>query len=154
MPRAAFLLMMCLGVVAHASPPAATTDAVQRISAVRPCAAVALLYVIHNSDAASSGTLYLTEIPTPHVIAYLGGLEDGGAGAFPLQPNVYGDARYYIEVRWSLVRLNRDVRMVTAEAELVDAAGVKFKPSHPIEPLTRVLIVGETLRVLPSAAVE
>jgi hypothetical protein len=140
--------------IAHASQPLpAMAHALESISTTRPCTAAALLHVIRRADSASSGIFYLSEVPTPYAIEFLIGIEDGGAD-FQLQPNLYADVSYYVEVRWSLEKLNRQIVMLSAQAQLVTAAGVKLNPSHVIEPMTRVLMIGQSLRLLPTAAVE
>jgi hypothetical protein len=156
-PTATLLLTLGLGLaasLAHASQPSAVTaQALERISTIRPCAAAALLHVMRKADDASSGTFYLVEFPTPSIISFLLGVEDGGTD-FQLQPNLYAEVNYYIEVRWSLEKLNEKVVMLSTEAQLVSRAGVKLTPPHPIEPPTRVLMVGQSLRLLPTAAVD
>lgn len=74
-------------------------------------------------------------------------MEDGGADFQP-QPYLYADVKYYIEVHWSMSELKRGVVMVSAQAQLVDPAGVALRPQHLIEPPTQVLMLGQTLRVL------
>ncbi len=154
---ATLLLAVSLGMparIVHASQPTATTArALENISTTRPCTAAALLHVLRGPDGASSGIFYLPEFPTPFAIALLVGLEHGGED-FQLQPNLYADVSYYIEVRWSLEKLNQQVVMLSAQAQVVNTAGVVLTPVHIVEPLTRVLMVGQSLRLLPSASVE
>ncbi len=153
----ALLIILCLGtgaLTAQVSQPSpVTVQALEKISTTRPCTAAALLHVMRRSDSESSGVFYLSELPSAYTIAFLIGLEDGGAD-FQLQPNLYADVSYYVEVRWALEKLNQRVIMLRAEAQLVSAAGVQLSPAHVIEPPTRVLMVGQSLRLLPTSAVE
>jgi hypothetical protein len=137
-----------------ARPSAETVEALKLLSGTKPCAAAALLFLVLQTDGAPSGVFYLPHVPTPTEIARLTELSDIGAEDFPPQPNLYGEVNFYTAVSWSVEKLNDRVIVVSTQAQLVDGAGVKVTPAHVIESETRVLVVGRTLRVLPTASVE
>jgi hypothetical protein len=156
---ASFLLvMLCLALESSGAfasrPNAATVKALEDISTSRPCAAVALLYVLLKADAARSGVFYFPGVPTRYEVARFLNLDDRGVEDFPLQTDLYGEVNFYTEIRWELETGRDRVVIVSATARLVSAAGVQLHPVHEIEPLTRVLMVGQTLRVLPATNVE
>jgi hypothetical protein len=119
-----------------------------QIAQSRPCAAVALLNLRRNPASASAGTFYLDQMPTVQIVSFMLGHEDRGPLDLPLQVNPYNAAPFSVEVRWSIEKLSGSSTILSADARLVDAAGVPLHPAHPVELPTRVVVGAGTLRVL------
>ena len=125
-------------------------SALLQLAESKPCAAAALIYIALLDDSARTGIFYLPEVPSVHAIERL--FKEGAEKDFALQTNLYSDISVYVEVRWSVQQLNADAKIVTSEAHLVDASGPQLNHLHSIESATRVIVTGETLRVLESQA--
>jgi hypothetical protein len=128
--------------------PPGAAGALERISASRPCASAALLYVMLRTGTESRGILYLPGVMTAADFARLVALEKLHVEDFAIPPNLYADVSYYTEIRWTVEQTGKGAIIVSAQAQLVQPTGVSFDPPHLLEPPTRVLKVGPTLRVL------
>jgi hypothetical protein len=128
--------------------PPGAAGALERISVSRPCAAAALLYVMLREGSESRGILYLPGLMTAADFARLVAMEKLHVEDFAIPPNLYADVTYYTEIRWSVEQTAKGAIIVSAQAQLVQPTGVSFDPPHLLEPLTRVLKIGPTLRVL------
>jgi hypothetical protein len=56
-----------------------------------------------------------------------------------------------VEVQWTLTMLGRGAYVLSTRAQIVDGAGKSIVPAHNIEPLTTVLVTGESYRVVDNA---
>jgi hypothetical protein len=122
------------------------------MAASRPCAALALLYLRFHETSSTPGAVYLQELPTPRMIDFI---VAPGAPAdvleLPLQTNLYSETRFYVEVRWTIEKLDAASTIVTVHSQLVDPAGVPITPVHPIEQPSRILVTRDAMHPLSAA---
>lgn len=131
---------------------------VETIASSRPCLATALLYVSITPTRSASGSLLFLGIPTTHSVTSLldRASEDLGSNDILTTWNPYTEdpdsaPAYMVEVQWTLTMLGRGAYVLSTRAQIVDGAGKSIVPAHNIEPLTTVLVTGESYRVVDNA---
>lgn len=122
------------------------TMSLEAIAELRPCAAIALYYIDKMFPTVDRGAFYLESVPTFALVAALVKRGDRRAEEVlaPMQPNLYSDTTYaFVAIRWSVHHVNKSLRVVSTEAQIVDMFGLSLTPARIIEPLTSVSIAGK-----------
>jgi hypothetical protein len=126
-------------------------ESLRRIAGVRPCAVTALIYLSDPRLAPARGTLQLEGLPsTPSVERLLGraGERSGTSENLVLPRNPYSSAPFYVQVEWSLARVDQSSFFFTSRSEIVDRYGMSLNPVHLIEPQSIIFVSEGSARLL------
>jgi hypothetical protein len=127
-------------------------EALKELAKVRPCAAAALLFLGRGTDE-QSGVLYLEGVPTAATLDLALDRKDGSAFATVSPPlrSPYSTSGYFVEVRWSITRVDASSWLVTTRAEIVDGIGAPLLMPHVIEPAAQISVGANGLQLVGGA---
>ena len=116
-----------------------------------PCAAMAMVLIGDLNGEGREGVFEFEGIPSVHSVEFLLDKTDGSRfddwnPAMLRGP--YSTGEFFVEVRWSLDRLDGTRSIVTTRAQLIDGLGEPIQPHHVIEPTIKVLVSASGYRVL------
>lgn len=129
---------------------ASERTSLEAIASSKRFAALALFYIYSAHSTADSGTFYFDEVPTQATILALIEMKNKSTtdNFYPVQPSLYSATEFLVEIRWSKHIVSSGITIVSTSTQIVDRTGEPLRPSHVLEPVTNVLLLNDTFRLI------